>query len=57
MTNISSEYKLAIDGKTIVTVKADHEISAGEALLQMIDGLMPYVGWMENAQAEEPEAE
>ena len=60
MTNnkgTTSEYKLAINGETIATVKADHEISPGEALLHMIDGLMPYIGRMENAQEEEPEAE
>lgn len=45
---ITSEYKLTIDGKTLVTVKADREMTAGEALMHMIDGLMPYMSQMDN---------
>ena len=48
--DVRSEYKLTIDGKTLVTVKADREMTAGEALMHMIDGLMPYMNRMENSQ-------
>ena len=49
---VTSEYKLTVGGETLVTVKADREMTAGEALMHMIDGLMPYIGRMENDQGD-----